>query len=63
MDDLFDGLVAIVQYRRKRGGDCWHSMAAYDSRSMADQYCADCSKGEPPWEYQVIDVPERNAVG
>jgi hypothetical protein len=59
-DNQFNGLVAIVQYRRKRGHDDWHNMAAFDSRSMADTYCANCSKDDLlPWEYQVIDVQEQ----
>lgn len=57
MSDAFEGLIAIVQYRRKRGYDDWHNMAAFDSRDMAQKYADDCSKGEPPWEYRVVDAP------
>ncbi len=60
MSNLFEGLKAIVQYRRKpeRGWDTWHNMAAFDSRGMADSYATGCAEGDPPWEYQVIDVPD-----
>ena len=58
MNNPFDGLKAIVQYRRKpeRGYDDWHNMAAFDSRGMAENYANDCSVGHSPWEYRVIDV-------
>lgn len=56
--DLFPGLVAIVQYRRNSVDyDPWHNMAAFDSRTMADTYCAQCAAGTDTWEYQAVDVP------
>jgi len=58
MNDLFVGLVAVVQYRRKDDGIKWHAMAAFDSRSIADKYAISCSDEERPWEYRVVDVKE-----
>lgn len=52
----FEGLTAIVRYRRKEDGVKWHNMAAFDVRSIADKYAADCSKADSPWEYEVVDV-------
>lgn len=61
MDDIFQGLKAVVQYRRKSGGDDWHTMAAYDSHDLADRYAAEVVDGHDnlPWEYQVVDVEPR----
>ncbi len=59
-DNLFDGIRAVVQYRRKSDGVSWNTMAAFDLRSVADHYAEDCSKGDRPWEYRVVDVPEAN---
>ena len=58
MSNPFEGLVAIVQYRRKpeRGYDVWHNMAAFDQRGVAERYRDDCSTRTAPWEYRVIDV-------
>ena len=56
MSDLLDGLKAVVRYRRKDGGDDWHTMAAFDVRSIAEGYAADCSTELSPWEYQVVDI-------
>ena len=63
MSDIFDGLKAIVQYRRKpeRGCDVWHNMAAFDLRGVAERYAASCGGGDQPWEYQVVDVPDTAA--
>ena len=67
MNDLFSGLTAIVQYRRKfvpglcDAGIAWHAMAAFDQRSVAERYADDCSKGDRPWEYRIVDVPEANS--
>jgi len=57
-ESIFDGLVAVVQYRRK-DGDEWKTMAAYDSREIADKYAEDCSGPTIPWEYRVLDVPSK----
>ena len=58
MNSQFDGLTAIVQYRRKpeEGSDDWHNMAAFDSRDVADRYAEDCAKNSSVWDYQVIDA-------
>ena len=52
---LFDALRAVVQYRRKDGGS-WTTMAAFDAESVADKYAADCSEGDRPWEYRVVNI-------
>lgn len=57
--DLFEGLNAVVQYRRKDGDDIWRTMAAFDVESMADKYCADCSAANSTWEYRVVPVRNR----
>ena len=57
MSDLFSGLVAVVQYRRKDNGT-WTTMAAYDSKRIADQYAEECSGTTRPWEYRVVEVPD-----
>jgi len=62
MNDLFAGLAAVVQYRRKADGITWHAMAAFDQRGVAEQYAANCSKGNLPWEYRVVDVPDAEQV-
>lgn len=57
-NEIFNGLKAVVQYRRKDEGIQWRTMAAFDSRTMADKYVADCSRdGDRPWEYRAVDVP------
>jgi hypothetical protein len=60
IDSQFDGLTAIVQYRRKPErdpNDCWRNMAAFDVRHVAEGYALSCAKSDDwPWEYQVIDV-------
>lgn len=68
MNDLFSGLVAVVQYRRKYvpgrcdSGITWHAMAAFDQKSVAEKYADDCGKDDRPWEYRVVDVPAREDV-
>lgn len=55
--DRFDGLVAVVQYRRKEDGIFWHNMAAFDSLGVAEHYCAELTKNQMrPWEYRAIEV-------
>ncbi len=55
--DVFDDLVAIVQYTRKDGSrGSWANMAAFDYRTIADQYAKKCAEGNPPWIYRVVDV-------
>lgn len=56
MSNPFDGLTAIVRYRRKDGGP-WHNMAAFDLLSIAEKYAADCSGKNMPWEYEAVEVP------
>lgn len=57
--ETFYGLNFLVQYRRKRGGDDWHNMAAFDVESMAEKYSADCNANEnSPWEYQFVEIAE-----
>jgi hypothetical protein len=57
-EKVFNGLVAVVQYRRKAGA-YWRTMAAFDIRSIADSYAANCAKGRRrPWEYRVLEVTE-----
>lgn len=53
-------LVAVVQYRRKEQVeyDPWHTMAAFDSKHVAERYSDDCSKVESPWEYRAIDLAD-----
>jgi len=55
---IFSGLVAVVQYRRKDDGIAWHTIAAFDQRGVAERYADNCGKGDMPWEYRVVDVPE-----
>lgn len=59
---FFDGLVAVVQYRRK-DGVTWWAMAAFDSKDVADKYAAKCSDNDDdwPWEYRVVEL-EREAT-
>ena len=59
-EHIFDGLVAVVQYRRRDEGSDgyrWFTMAAFDLRTIAERYCDDCRKQNRPWEYRVKDVP------
>jgi hypothetical protein len=57
---IFEGLVAVVEYRGLVGNSPlnWRAMAAFDLRSLADDYCTDCAKDNSHWEYRVVDVPE-----
>ena len=50
------GFRGVVQYRRKRGADGWHNMAAFDQFSVAENYAKDCASGEPPWQYQAVNL-------
>lgn len=59
---MFEGLVAVVRYRRKDDGIRWHTMAAFDSKSIADKYAAECSSDDRPWEYDAINVPSEEQV-
>lgn len=60
-EDIFDGLVAVVQYRGKDGisPHTWKAMAAFDVRSLADDYIKDCASSVRPWEYRVVDVENK----
>ncbi len=57
--EFFDGLTAVVQYRGKDGisPHKWRTMAAFDSKSMADDYARNCANaGNRPWEYRSVEV-------
>jgi hypothetical protein len=63
MSAIFDGLVAIVQYRTRPnpvyGQDApggWHAMAAFDSNEVAEKYRDDCRGTHRPWEYRVVSL-------
>jgi len=55
-DEVFNGLVALVQYQRKDGVGSWSNMAAFDSEYKAERYAEKCSTARSPWEYQVVPV-------
>jgi len=55
MNDLLDGLVAVVQYRHK-SGSVWLTMAAFDGESPAKIYAKRCAGDNLPWDYQVINI-------
>ena len=52
---LFNGLEAVVQYRR-RGATAWITMAAFDFKSVANDYAVACSAPSRPWEYRVVSI-------
>ena len=58
MSEPFDGLVAIIQYRGKMGVSPrrWKAMAAFDVKSLADDYLKDCASSNRPWEYRLVEV-------
>ena len=56
LDDLLDGLKAVVQYRRVSPPQRWITMAAFDSEDVAEMYAKECSSDNSPWEYQVIPL-------
>ena len=55
---LFDGLVAVVQYRGKDGLRPyeWRTMAAFDVKSLAESYAKGCVEGHRAWQYRVVEV-------
>jgi hypothetical protein len=53
----FDGLKAIVQYRRaKCADDPWINMAAFDMLFIADEYAEKLQRKNDNWEYRVISI-------
>ena len=64
MANVYYGLKALVQYRRKDEA-VWSNMAAFDSLSMAEKYAKDCycSGEERPWVYRAVEVPDETAYG
>ena len=61
LSTIFDGLRAVVQYRRKPqhehgdyGGVAWEAMAAFDVPDLAVKYAAECSGDVRPWEYRTV---------
>lgn len=60
MDNLFDNLVAVVQYSRK-GESGWNTMAAFDVEHLAERYAENCAKDSSPWKYRVVPVTEQNS--
>jgi hypothetical protein len=61
MDNIFDGLKFVMQYRRRDDGVAWRAMAAFDVEGAAEHYFAKHSSPDGPWEYRLFDV-EANAV-
>lgn len=58
-EDIFEGLVAVVQYRRfdqTENFDPWHTMAAFDQPGPAERYRDQCADGNTVWEYRVVEV-------
>lgn len=56
----FEGLTALVQYRRKDDGVTWHNMAAFDFFGPAERY-RDKQDPEAPWEYRAVDLSTTGA--
>lgn len=56
----FEGLTALVQYRRKDVGFAWRNMAAFDSFGIAERY-RDNMDAEAPWEYRAVDLSTTGA--
>lgn len=52
----FHGLEAVVRYRRKEGSGGPWNMAAFDVKSIAENYAKECSGPERPWEYWVEEI-------
>lgn len=60
---LFDGLKAVVQYRRKDyGGHSWTPMIAFDVVSLAHEYAQKCSETVRPWIYRVAEITDDGIV-
>jgi len=59
MNNLFDGLTTVVQYRREDEGVVWTTMAAFDNSIVAENYAKACAKkctsDNSPWDYRVKD--------
>ena len=49
VNELFNGLTAMVQYRRKDSGHGWKTLAAFDSQGQAEIYVNRCSSKTRPW--------------
>jgi len=56
MHDLFNGLTTVVQYCRKEIGAGWVTMAAFDSKIIAETYVKDCSSDNSPWDYRTVEI-------
>lgn len=57
IDDLLNGLHAVVQYRRKDGGHGWITMAAFDTAGPAESYYEQQRKSDTsPWEYRWFEI-------
>lgn len=54
-NDLFYNLTTVVQYSRKDIGD-WLTMAAFDSKSIAEKYAKNCSSDNCPWDYRTVEI-------
>lgn len=60
--DLFDGLKAVVQYRRKDWLHGWIPMLAFDIVDLAHKEAQNCSENVRPWIYRVAEITDDGIV-
>jgi hypothetical protein len=63
MNEQFDGLNYLIQYRQKADGVKWHNMAAFDVLGAAESYLKKQDRDEDwIWEYRMVDLEDGNVT-